>query len=206
MSYLSIHCLKRLKILKRGNEMRLVFLGPPGVGKGTQASAICNHFNILHLSTGDILRSEIEDKSHIGLEAKSFMDQGELVPDTVLLKIIQNKLNHKNAQNGYLLDGFPRTIPQADGLNQILLELKQALDIVVSLDANEEELVNRLIKRSLDSGRSDDSPDIIKQRQRVYWKQTAPLLEYYKNLNLLKNVNGIGEIEQITKRILKAID
>tara|TARA_B100002051_G_scaffold232236_1_gene230829 strand:+ start:149 stop:709 length:561 start_codon:yes stop_codon:yes gene_type:complete len=186
--------------------MRLVFLGPPGVGKGTQASAICNHFNILHLSTGDILRSEIEDKSHIGLEAKSFMDQGELVPDTILLKIIQNKLNHKSTHNGYLLDGFPRTIPQADGLNQILLELKQALDIVVSLDANEEELVNRLIKRSLDSGRSDDSPDIIKQRQRVYWKQTAPLLEYYKNLNLLKNVNGIGEIEQITKRILKAID
>ena len=206
MSYLSIRCLKRLKILKRGNEMRLVFLGPPGVGKGTQASAICNHFNILHLSTGDILRSEIENKSHIGLEAKSFMDQGELVPDTVLLKIIQNKLNHKNAQNGYLLDGFPRTIPQADGLNQILLEQKQSLDVVVSLDANEEELVNRLIKRSLDSGRSDDSPDIIKQRQRVYWKQTAPLLEYYKNLNLLKNVNGIGEIEQITKRILKAID
>ena len=95
MSYLSIHCLKRLKILKRGNEMRLVFLGPPGVGKGTQASAICNHFNILHLSTGDILRSEIENKSQIGQEAKSFMDQGELVPDTVLLKIIQNKLNHK---------------------------------------------------------------------------------------------------------------
>ena len=172
--------------------MRLVFLGPPGVGKGTQASAICNHFNILHLSTGDILRSEIENKSDIGLEAKSFMDQGELVPDTILLKII--------------LDGFPRTIPQADGLNQILLEQKQSLDVVVSLDANEEELVNRLIKRSLDSGRSDDSPDIIKQRQRVYWKQTAPLLEYYKNLNLLKNVNGIGEIEQITERILKAID
>ena len=186
--------------------MRLVFLGPPGVGKGTQASAICNHFNILHLSTGDILRSEIENKSDIGLEAKSFMDQGELVPDTILLKIIQNKLNHKSAQNGYLLVGFPRTIPQADGLNQILLEQKQSLDVVVSLDANEEELVNRLIKRSLDSGRSDDSPDIIKQRQRVYWKQTAPLLEYYKNLNLLKNVNGSGEIEKITERILKAID
>ena len=186
--------------------MKLIFLGPPGVGKGTQAKHICDHYDIVHLSTGDILREEIKKASEVGLAAKSYIDKGALVPDNVLLDLIDVRLGKRDVQNGYLLDGFPRTIPQADGLNQILLELKQALDIVVSLDANEEELVNRLIKRSLDSGRSDDSPDIIKQRQRVYWKQTAPLLEYYKNLNLLKNVNGIGEIEQITKRILKAID
>ena len=182
--------------------MNLIFLGPPGVGKGTQASLICDHFSILHLSTGDMLRSEINKKSSIGKTAKSFIDQGELVPDDVLLNIIETRLSEPDIKNGYLLDGFPRTIPQAEGLNSILNNKSQKLDVVISLTADEDELIQRLIKRGQDSGRSDDTPEIIRQRQEVYWKQTSPLVNFYMSKNLLKEVNGIGNIDEIKERIL----
>jgi len=185
--------------------MKLIFLGPPGVGKGTQANNICKQFNILHLSTGDILRAEIDKGSEIGLKAKSFMDKGDLVPDNVLLDIVSNSLQKNDAQNGYLLDGFPRTIPQADGLNRIMKNINQSIDAVISLIADENELVKRLINRSKESGRSDDNPEIIRQRQKTYWKQTAPLLDYYKKTGILKSINGIGEISEITKKIIKAL-
>ena len=182
--------------------MNLIFLGPPGVGKGTQAGLVCNHFGIIHLSTGDILRYEINRKSDIGKTAKSFIDQGALVPDDVLLNIIEARLSEPDIKNGYLLDGFPRTIPQAEGLNIILNNKSQKLDVVISLTAGEDELIQRLIKRGQDSGRSDDTPEIIRQRQEVYWKQTAPLVNFYMSKNLLKEVNGIGNIDEIKERIL----
>ena len=186
--------------------MNLIFLGPPGVGKGTQAKLVCDHFGMLHLSTGDMLRSEINKKSDIGITAKSFIDHGDLVPDEVLLNIINSRLSNPDIKNGYLLDGFPRTIPQAEGLNTILKDNYQALDSVISLTADENELVERLIKRGQDSGRSDDTPEIIKQRQEVYWKQTSPLIDYYLKKNLLEEINGIGSIEDIKNRILESLN
>ena len=185
--------------------MRLIFLGPPGVGKGTQAKRICKHYNIIHLSTGDILRSEITAKTEIGEKAKTFIDAGELVPDDVLLGIMNNRLKKDDLQSGYLLDGFPRTIPQANGLNKIMDNLSHSLNCALSLTADAEELVQRLINRGKVSGRSDDSPDIIRQRQKIYWKQTAPLLDFYHKINLLKEVDGIGEILEITDRILEVL-
>ena len=180
--------------------MRLIFLGPPGVGKGTQAKRICEHYNIIHLSTGDILRSKITAKTEIGEKAKAFIDAGELVPDDVLLGIMNNRLKKDDLQSGYLLDGFPRTIPQADGLNKIIDDLSHSLNCALSLTADADELVQRLINRG-----SDDSLDIIRQRQNIYWKQTAPLLDFYHKKNLLKEVDGIGEIPEITDRILEVL-
>jgi len=186
--------------------MHLIFLGPPGVGKGTQAKKVCEHYKIIHLSTGEILRKEISDKSEVGNQAKTYIDNGNLVPDNVILRIIENRLKANDAQHGYLLDGFPRTINQAEGLQKIMLQLKHKINSVISLTANEEELILRLIKRGKDSGRSDESPEIIRHRQKVYWRQTAPLLEYYNEKKVLKKVDGLGNITDITKRILETID
>ena len=186
--------------------MHLIFLGPPGVGKGTQAKKVCDHYKIIHLSTGEILRKEIFDKSEVGKQAKTYIDNGNLVPDNVILRIIENRLKANDAQYGYLLDGFPRTINQAEGLQKIMLQLKHKINSVISLTANEQELILRLINRGKDSGRSDESPEIIRHRQKVYWKQTAPLLEYYNEKKVLKKVDGLGNITDITKRILETID
>ncbi|HCI16779.1 MAG: adenylate kinase [Candidatus Marinimicrobia bacterium] len=186
--------------------MRLIFLGPPGVGKGTQAKRICEHYNLIHLSTGEILRNEIAEKTNIGRKAKSFIDAGELVPDDVLLGMMNNRLKKDDVQSGYLLDGFPRTIPQANGLDNIMNNISHSLDCALSLNADENELVQRLINRGKESGRSDDTPEIIRQRQKVYWEQTAPLLDFYREKNLLKEVNGIGDIPEITERILKVLN
>ena len=185
--------------------MHLIFLGPPGVGKGTQAKRICDRFDIIHLSTGEILRTEIAVQSNICNQAKLFIDNGKLVPDNVLLDIMDSRLRNNDAQKGYLLDGFPRTILQAEGLEKIMKKLSHSLKATISLSADQDELVQRLINRSLESGRSDDAPDIIRQRQKVYWEQTAPLLDFYRSKNLLKEVNGIGEISKITERILEVL-
>ena len=185
--------------------MRLIFLGPPGVGKGTQAKRICENFDVIHLSTGDILRAEIAANSEIGNRAKSYINNGELVPDKVLLDIMDNRLRENDAQKGYLLDGFPRTITQATGLAKIMKNITHSLDATISLTADEDQLVQRLINRGLESGRSDDTPEVIRQRQKVYWDQTAPLLNYYQTKKILKEVDGFGDIPEITNRILKVL-
>jgi len=185
--------------------MRLILLGPPGVGKGTQAKRLKEYFNIIHLSTGDILRGEIESDSAIGREAQSFMDAGKLVPDNILLKIMEHRLARKDCSPGYLLDGFPRTIPQAKGLDYILKVIHHQLNAVISLTADEKELINRLVLRGVNSGRSDDTPEVIQRRQTIYWEQTAPLLEYYKKNDLVKDVNGIGTIPEITEQIIQVL-
>jgi len=185
--------------------MRILFMGPPGVGKGTQAARIEKHYNIIHLSTGEILRDEIEENTKIGKQAKGFIDLGQLVPDLILLDIIEHRLIHDDCKNGFLLDGFPRTLPQATGLDKILTNCHQELDCAISLKANEDELVSRLVLRGKELGRSDDSKEIIKKRQKIYWEQTAPLIDFYRGKGLLKEVNGIGEIPEITNRILEAI-
>ena len=185
--------------------MKLLIMGPPGVGKGTQASRIKSKLNIAHLSTGDILRTEIEKKTNIGVQAKLYMDAGKLVPDQVLLDIIQDRIKNPDCDGGYLLDGFPRTLPQAVGLEKIMESINHALDRVISFTADEGELVERLIKRGAESGRNDDTPDVIRNRQKIYWEQTAPLLDFYQKKGILKDVDGLGEISEITKQILTVL-
>ena len=177
-------------------------MGPPGAGKGTQAKILSDQYNLVHLSTGDILRNEIDNQTTIGLDAKNYMDQGLLVPDEVLLSMMENTLTNLK-ESGTILDGFPRTIPQAEGLDAIFKKLNLTIDMVINIYVDKEILINRLIKRAEDSGRSDDTKEVIVNRQNVYLELTAPLLEFYKNEVI--NVDGDGTIEEVTQRVLAAI-
>ena len=185
--------------------MKLLIMGPPGVGKGTQADRIKDKLEILHLSTGDILRAEVEAKSAIGMDAKLYMDFGRLVPDHILIEIVKERISRPDCENGYLLDGFPRTPPQAEGLEEIMHSIGHDLECALSLTADEDELVDRLVKRGEKSGRSDDTPEVIRNRQKIYWEQTAPLLDFYRGKGILKEVDGLGEIPEITERILNVL-
>ena len=180
-------------------------MGPPGVGKGTQANIIKDKYDIPHLSTGEILRKEIRQESKIGVIAKKYIDDGLLVPDKILIKIIEKYISDDNCSNGYILDGFPRNLQQVENLNELLIKLDHNIDIAICLTADGTELIKRLIKRSKDSGRSDDTIEIISKRQKVYWEQTAPIIQYYKRARILIEVNGIGTIAEITESIIEAI-
>lgn len=180
-------------------------MGPPGAGKGTQAERIKNQLKITHISTGSLLRKEIRDNSDIGSIAKKLIDKGRLAPDSILLKVIQSRLSKPDCRDGYILDGFPRTISQAIGLENIMQKSSLDLDFAINLEAEENELVERLIKRGKDSGRSDDKIDIIRKRQKIYWEETAPLLDFYNKRGLLITIDGLGEIDIITKRIFKIL-
>tara|TARA_B100001250_G_scaffold412077_1_gene442345 strand:- start:958 stop:1527 length:570 start_codon:yes stop_codon:yes gene_type:complete len=185
--------------------MRLLIMGPPGAGKGTQAERIKDELNIIHISTGSLLRKEIKNETQIGSIAKRFIDKGRLVPDSILLSIIKSRTSESDCKNGYILDGFPRTLSQARGLEDFLIKSNLNLNYAIHLEAKENELINRLIKRGVDSGRSDDKLDIIKKRQKIYWEETAPLLEYYHNKDILINIDGLGSIDIVTKRIFKIL-
>ena len=186
--------------------MKLLIMGPPGVGKGTQADRIKDKLKILHLSTGDILRAEVEAKSVIGMDAKLYIDLGKLVPDYILIEIVKERISKDDCENGYLLDGFPRTLPQAEGLDEMMHSIGHDLECAISLTADEDELVERLIKRGKESGRSDDTPEVIRNRQKIYWEQTAPLLDFYHGKGILKEVDGLGKIPEITERILDVLN
>ena len=177
-------------------------MGPPGVGKGTQAKIIKDKLRIAHISTGELLRQEIAEKTEVGIVAKKYIDQGKLVPDNFLFTIVNERLGQSDCKNGYILDGFPRTLKQANGLEKIMGSFDHCLDRAISLYADEDALVERLVKRGENSGRSDDTSNIIRNRQKIYWQQTAPLLDFYEERGLLDNVNGLGEIKEITERIL----
>lgn len=182
--------------------MKVVFVGPPGAGKGTQADRIVAKYRLLHLSTGDMLRAARDAKTPVGLKADEYMSAGKLVPDDVIIAIIVERLSQPDTSHGVLLDGFPRTVVQAEELDRCLAERGEKLDVVLELAVPEEELFTRLASR----GRADDQPEVIRQRLVAYREQTAPLLDYYSQDGLLKKIDGLGSVEDIFGRIEAVLD
>lgn len=181
--------------------MRIVLLGAPGSGKGTQAAHIAQRYQIDHISTGDLLRAEVAAGSPLGRKAKAVMDAGQLVSDDIMLAMIEQRLIG-DADGGFLLDGFPRTLAQAQGLGDLLGRLSKPLDVVVFFDVDYEEIIQRLLAR----GRSDDTEDAIRTRLQVYERETAPLIDFYKEKGILREVKGAGEITEISARIFGVLD
>lgn len=179
--------------------MRLVLLGPPGAGKGTQAAILSEKLGVPHISTGDLFRANIGEGTPLGLEAKSYMDAGNLVPDDVTVRMVESRLEEDDAKAGFLLDGFPRTVPQADELERILKGLGLDLDGVVQFDVSEDVVVERMLAR----GRADDTEDVIRNRMKVYQAETAPLLDYY--VDGLKTVDAVGAVDEVFARALRAL-
>ena len=176
----------------------LILFGPPGSGKGTQSEKIVQKFGLKHLSTGDLLRKELAEKTPLGIEAKNFMDKGQLVPDEVVIGMIGSSLDKNPQAKGFLFDGFPRTAAQAEALDKLLSLKKTAISKVLALDVSEEELVNRLLKRGETSGRSDDTnEEIIRKRFAVYKKDTSAVAEHYKSLGKFEAIKGVGTIDEI---------
>ena len=186
--------------------IRMLLIGPPGAGKGTQAALLAQHFGIPAISTGDIFRENVRNETPLGLEAKAFMDRGEYVPDSLTNALVRHRLNQEDAVAGFLLDGYPRTIDQVEELDDILEETEKKLDVVVQLTADSEELLRRLSGRAQELGRSDDTPEVIKRRLDVYEEQTAPLIDIYASRSLVAKVNGLGEIPDVTNRIIEVLD
>lgn len=182
--------------------MQIVFIGPPGAGKGTQAERIVAKYCLAHLSTGDMLRAARDAKTAVGVEAEKYMAAGQLVPDAIIVDIIDERLGQADCQKGYLLDGFPRTIAQAEALDAMLGKKGTRLDVVLELKVPEDELFSRLAGR----GRADDTPEVIRQRLVAYREQTAPLLDYYRKQGLLVSVDGLGTIEEIFERVETELD
>ncbi len=189
--------------------MRLILLGPPGAGKGTQAKNLIDTYGIPQLSTGDILRSAIKAGTPMGLQAKKVMDLGNLVSDDIVNGIVSERLDQDDAKKGFILDGFPRTIPQAEALEQMLEDRGVRLDAVVELTADPEELTRRIINRARENAasgaRADDNEEVIRNRLAVYRAQTAPLVEYYRGKGLLKTVDGMVPVEEVTAAIERAV-
>jgi adenylate kinase len=186
--------------------IRLLLIGPPGAGKGTQAALLAQHFGIPAISTGDIFRENVRNETPLGLQAKSFMDRGEYVPDSLTNDLVRDRLSQDDAAAGFLLDGYPRTIDQVNELDEMLAEQKTQLDVVVQLTADHEELLRRLSGRAAEQGRSDDTPDVISRRLSVYDEQTAPLIDVYASRSLVAKVDGLGEISDVTARIVEVIN
>lgn len=185
--------------------MRMIFLGPPGAGKGTQAGIISEKLNIIHVSTGEILRSAIKNETELGKQAKSYIDKGELVPDRLVVDIIKDRLSQSDAESGYILDGFPRNLEQAKVLDDILASMSQKIDHAINVDVPDNELVVRLLERARKEGRTDDNETVIKNRLKVYNESTLPLINYYKEKNILIDIDGVGDIDEITNSILSSI-
>jgi adenylate kinase len=207
--------------------MNLILFGPPGAGKGTQAKKLVEFYGIPQISTGDILRANVREGTELGLAAKTYMDKGELVPDEVLIGIIKNRLNEADCENGFILDGYPRTIPQADALNGILDELEKPIDVVLNLEVQDEELVERISGRLMCNcgasyhrtfnppkkegicdvcgakvyQRVDDSAEAVRNRLEVYKKQTQPLIEYYQKKGILMTLDGTKDINEVFENI-----
>ncbi len=186
--------------------MRLILMGPPGAGKGTQASHVAEHFGIPAISTGDIFRANVSEGTELGVKAKEYMDAGEYVPDEVTNLMVRNRIDEDDAKPGFLLDGYPRTLAQVEELDGMIKFTGHELDAVVVLTVDPEELVQRLLQRAETDGRSDDTEDVVRRRQEVYAEQTEPLIEVYRERGLLHEIDGMGEVDEVTRRIFAALD
>lgn len=183
--------------------MNIILLGPPGAGKGTQAQVLTERHGIAHLSTGDMLRSAVASGSELGQRAKKIMDEGQLMPDELMIKMISERIDQPDCAKGFILDGFPRTVPQAEALDSLLDSKGTSLDAVIEMRVNEAELVSRIEARINESTqvRSDDTVETLKRRLEVYREQTAPILPYYRDKGILKTVDGMKSIEEVTDQI-----
>jgi adenylate kinase len=186
--------------------LNVVIFGAPGSGKGTQSERIVEKFGISHISTGDVLRAEIKNGTELGKTAKGYIDQGQLIPDELMIDILASVFDSFKDSKGVIFDGFPRTIAQAGALKQMLADRGQAVSVMLDLDVPEEELMTRLIKRGQESGRADDNEETIKKRLLVYHSQTAPLIDWYKNEGVYKHIQGLGTMDGIFADICKAIE
>lgn len=184
---------------------RLLIIGPPGAGKGTQSARIATEFDIPAIATGDIFRWNIANETELGLEVKAIVDSGNYVPDSLTNSLVKDRLSEDDAAQGFLLDGYPRTLDQANYLAEILAENGQALDAVIELEADREEVIRRVLKRASEQGRSDDTAEAIRHRLEVFATQTAPLITLYQEQGLLVTVDGLGQVEEVTERILNAL-
>jgi adenylate kinase len=185
--------------------MRVLFMGPPGAGKGTQAIRVSEHYGIPQISTGDIFRANVKAGTELGLVAKRYMDAGEYVPDEVTNDMVEARLAEDDAKAGFLLDGYPRTVEQVARLDEMLEHLGGSLDGVIVLSVDREELITRLLERARTSGRTDDTEDVIRYRQKVYAEQTAPLLSKYSERGLVVEVDGQGTVDEVAERIWAAL-
>lgn len=185
--------------------IRLLLIGAPGAGKGTQAVKLSEAYSIPAISTGDIFRHNVKNETELGKQAKAFMDRGEYVPDSLTNDLVRDRLSQADAKEGFLLDGYPRTAEQVAELDDILESAGTKLDVVVQLTADTDEVVRRLLNRAIEQGRADDTEDVIRRRLEVYEEQTAPLTDVYANRGLLVTVDGLGEVEDVTSRILEAL-
>jgi adenylate kinase len=186
--------------------MRLVLMGPPGAGKGTQAKYVADHFKIPAISTGDIFRANVSKGTPLGVEAQRFMDSGEYVPDEITNLMVRDRIDQPDAEPGFLLDGYPRTLDQVKELDGMIAFTGHRLDAAVALTVDEDVIVQRLLQRAESEGRADDTEDVIRRRQEVYAEQTAPLLDVYRDRGILVEVDGLGEVDDVTARIFDALD
>lgn len=186
--------------------LNIVLFGPPGAGKGTQSKKLVNEYNLVHLSTGDLLRSEIKEGTELGLRAKVLMDEGRLVPDEVVIGMIRNKLNANPNAEGFIFDGFPRTEKQAEALDNLLTEVNESITRMIALEVEDAELVERLLERGKDSGRADDQDEnVVKNRLKVYQDETAILKNYYQSQSKFTSINGFGSIDEVFERLSNSI-
>ncbi len=186
--------------------MRIVLLGPPGSGKGTQAALLTERINVPHISTGDLLRSAVAEGTPLGKKAQSFMDRGELVPDELMLGLIEERLGSADVKPGFILDGYPRNLAQARALDEVLERIEQPAEKALELVVDEEQIVERLARRAEEEGRSDDNEEVVRNRLAVYREQTAPVSDYYRDKGLLEQIDGIGSIEEINRRLADALN
>jgi adenylate kinase len=188
------------------SELNLILMGPPGAGKGTQAERLVDDFDLPYYATGDILRAAVRDESDIGLEAKEYMDRGDLVPDDVIIGVISDRIEGDEAKDGFILDGFPRTVAQAEALDRMLEEIDRELLAVLYFQVPDELAVERLHVRSLQEGRTDDTPEIIRHRLEVFHKRTEPVVEYYRSKGILVGIHAERPIDAVFAEVQEVLE